>query len=180
METQDSVVTPAYPPVETITPGVDDLDAVGKEVDAALLEIVASLTKTDDDPDQEGLVTSVQKHRALLLKFATLAYMRKPNSAMLLTSIISLVAAMEKAVRDDRKEKAKKEENETNQYSFSQIVESLNAIASGAVVTPTFTLTSFILDPTKSLLDVEETFKPIKPEELVQGNEIVDLEGKVI
>lgn len=161
-------------------PAFDVVDTTGLEVDAALMEIVKTLIKTEDDPEQEDFVTSLQKHRALLLKFATLAYMKKPSSAMMLTGISSLVADMEKAVRNDRKERAKKEENQTNQFSFAQIVESLNAIAKGAVVTPTFELTSFILDPTKSLMDVADGFKPIKAEELAQGNSLVDMEGNAI
>lgn len=187
METTETVpvestapVHPMFAPIQLLNKETDEIDLVGKEVDEALLEIVLSLTKTEEDVEQDTLVTSLQKHRALLLKFATLAYMKKPSSAMLLSSIMSLVGSMEKAVRDDRKERAKKEENESNQFSFTQIVESLNAIAQGAVITPTFELTNFILDPTKSLLDVGVAFKPIKEEELTQGNSLVDAEGNPI
>lgn len=171
---------PKFTEAQLMDPAFDSVDTVGLEVDAALMEIVKNLVKTEEDEEQEGLVTSIQKHRSLLLKFATLAYMKKPSSAMLLSSITSLVAAMEKAVRDDRKEKAKKEENQSNQFSFAQIVESLNAIAKGAVVTPTFELTSFILDPSKSLMEIADGFKPIKSEELTQGNSLVDMDGNAI
>lgn len=173
-------IQPKFTEAQLMDPAFDSVDLTALEVDAALLEIVNTLIKTEEDPEQDDFVTSLQKHRALLLKFATLAYMKKPSSAMMLTGISSLVADMEKAVRADRKERAKKEENQTNQYSFSQIVESLNAIAKGAVITPTFELTSFILDPTKSLMDVADGFKPIKTEELAQGNSLVDMEGNAI
>lgn len=159
---------------------LDDLDAAGREVDTMLIEIVSNLQRKEEDIDQDQLTTSLQKHRALILKFATLAYLKKPTSAMMLTSLIALIGSLEKSVRDDRKERAKKEEGETNQISFNQIIESLNAISQGAVVTPTFNLTSFILDPTKSLLDVENEFRPIRPEELQQGNALVDIDGNPI
>lgn len=165
---------------QLLDPAFDTVDKTGLEVDAALLEIVQSLIKKEEDPEQETLVTSLQKHRALLLKFATLAYLKKPSSAMMLSSLSALMGDIEKAVRADRKEQAKKDENQSNQYSFTQIVESLNAIAAGAVITPTFELTSFILDPTKSLMDVAEGFKPIKATELTTGNALVDIDGNPI
>jgi len=171
---------PKFTEAQLLDPAFDQLDLVGAEVDEALMSIVQAMVRNEEDVEQVSLADSLQKHRALLLKFATLAYMKKPSSAMLLSSITSLVGAMEKAIRDDRKERAKKEENASNQFSFSQIVESLNAIAAGAVVTPTFELTSFILDPTKSLMDIADGFKPIKPEELVQGNTLVDIDGNVM
>jgi len=171
--------TDGFTPVERLDP-LDDLNAAGKEVDTMLLEIIGNLNRNEEDVEQDHLTTSLQKHRALLLKFATLAYMKKPTSAMLLSSLISLVGSLEKSVRDDRKERSKKEEGESNQISFNQIIESLNAISQGAVVTPTFNLTSFILDPTKSLVDIENEFKPIRPEELQQGNALVDIDGNLI
>lgn len=156
------------------------IDQANEEVHDVLLEIVQNLVKCEEDPEQDQLITSLQKHRSLILRFATLAYLRNPNSAKMLESIISLTAAMEKAVREDRKEAAKKIDSENSQISFMQIVESLNAISAGVISTPTFELTNFILDSSKSLTEVCDTFKPIKDTELTQGNGLVDLEGNVI
>lgn len=177
MDTQN--IETEFPPVALLTEE-DSLALATAEVNEALLEIAQTLVKTEDDVEQETLATSLQKHRALILKFATMAYMKKPGSAMLLSSLITLVGAMEKSIRDDRKEKIKKEEGESNQISFNQIIESLNAISQGAVITPTFTLTNFLLDPTISLDSIMEGSAPIKEGELVQGNTLVDIEGNAI
>jgi len=77
-------VHPIFSPAQLLDPAFDTVDTAGVEVDAALLEIVNTLIKKDEDPEQDDFITSLQKHRALLLKFATLAYMKKPSSAMML------------------------------------------------------------------------------------------------
>lgn len=92
-----------------------------------------------------------------------------------------MLAQMEKTIRDDRKEKAKKKENENNALGFSQLMEALGNISSGNIKLPSFDMKDFILDPSKPLIDEEDkSMEPIKLEELEQGNKLVDLDGEPV
>jgi hypothetical protein len=60
------------------------------------------------------------------------------------------------------------------------MLEAMKTISSGAVSLPVFDMTRFLLDPNKSLLDAAKDIAPIKPEELVQGNSLVDIDGNPV
>jgi hypothetical protein len=175
----EPVVVPQ--PVEfSPTPEIDKKHRVDDE---KLNEIFALLGQTlerkEEDVEQVSFVTALQKNRQFLLQYAMRAYMEKPGSASLLEGVTSLLGHMEKAVRDDRKERAKKQENQDNVVSFRQMIEAMSMIKTGALVLPTFDVTSFMPDPNVSLvahLDV----KPINDEELVQGNAVVDIDGNPV
>lgn len=162
------------------TPAVDKKHKVDDE---KLNELFALLGKTlehnEEDVEQVSFVTALQKNRQFLLQYAIRAYMEKPNSASLLEGVTSLLGQMEKAVRDDRKERMKKQENQDNALSFKQMIEAMSMIKTGALVLPTFNVESFMPDPNVSLvahLDV----KPINENELVQGNAVVDIDGNPV
>jgi len=87
-----------------------------------------------------------------------------------------LLAHMEKAIRDDRKERMKKQENQDNKLSFNQMLEAMSMIKTGAIQIPVFDVSSFMLDPSVSLTDGLDV-KPINEAELVQGNQIISIDG---
>lgn len=148
-------------------------------VETILMALKKAIEGTEEDVDQTALVKVIQDNRAFVLEYAMQAYLDNPKNAHLLEGVTSIIAQIEKTVRDDRKERMKKKENENNQVAFSQMLEAMKSISSGAIALPVFDQTDFILDPTKSLLDLVNV-APIKPEELVQGNEIVDLDGQPV
>lgn len=148
------------------------------EVEGVLLLMRDALKKDLEDEDQTKLVDAIQQHRALLLRYAMQQYLSNPKSASLLEGVSSLMGHMEKAVRDDRKEKMKKQDGESNVLHFNQMLEAMKMISANKVAVPSFELASFILDPTKPLIPLTNSnIAPIKPEELVQGNQIVDIDG---
>lgn len=155
----------------------------GEIEDSAVIEVLELLKKSlqedIEDEDQTKLVKAVQNNRTFLLKYAMQAYLKNPKNGELLGSVTSLLAQMEKTVREDRKEKAKKKETENNIVSFNQMLEAMKGISAGTITVPVFDTSFFMLDPNKSLTDNLDV-KPISPEELVEGNAIVDLEGKPV
>ncbi|EBV8434065.1 hypothetical protein NFI00_000158 [Salmonella enterica] len=148
-----------------------------EEVTKVLLNIQQQLARTDEDVDQTYLVDALQQHRSLILNYATMSFVKKPNNPKMLEAVTTLVAQLEKAVRDDRKERAKKKDSEDNKLSFNQMLEAMKQISSGEINIPTFKMDSFMLDPTQSLMTICEGIKPINQEELEMGNQLVDLEG---
>lgn len=170
-----------------ISPFADKLSDLDKkhrtedeEAAAAMQALRKALVLDLEDEDQNKLVEAIQQNRALLLNYAMQQYLAKPSSASLLEGVSSLIGHMEKTVRDNRKEKAKKKEGETNVLAFNQMLEAMKTISSGAVSLPVFDMTGFLLDPNKSLLDAAKDIAPIKPEELVQGNSLVDIDGNPV
>lgn len=161
-------------------PGVSVPTVDTEQVRSVLLNIQQNLARRDDDQDQNYLVEALQEHRTMLLNYATLTYLNRPKDPKLLEAVTGLVAQIEKAVRDDRKERLKKKENEDNKLSFNQMMEAMKQISAGEIVIPKFEMTHFLLDPSKSLLELNNEIKPIKPEELDQGNTLVDLDGNVM
>lgn len=149
------------------------------EVIAIITKMREALVRNPDDPEQVSLVDIVQENRALLLQYAMSQYLLNPKSASLLEGVTSLIAQMEKTVRDDRKEKAKKKENENDMISFNQMLEAMKNISSGKIIIPSFDMSDFILDPGKSLI-MSPDIAPISPEELVQGNALVGLDAEPI
>lgn len=146
-----------------------------EEVTKVLLNIQQQLSRTDEDVDQNYLVDALQQHRSLILNYATLSFVNKPNNPKMLEAVTTLVAQIEKAVRDDRKERAKKKDADDNKLSFNQMLDAMKQISSGAIAIPTFNMDGFMLDPTFSLM--RDDMKPINTDELAMGNELVDLEG---
>ena len=158
------------------TPGPVSNDQMNNVL--ALLQ--KSLVTDLEDEDQNKLVEALQQNRALILKYAMQKYLESPKSASLLEGVLSLLAHMEKTVRDNRKEKAKKKEGESNVIAFNQMMDALKTISSGAVALPAFELSSFILDPSKSLIPAGANITPISPAELVQGNSLIDINGEPV
>jgi hypothetical protein len=189
MDTTEEAVKPVdpTPPPKEISPFADKLSDLDKkhqteddEAAAAMELLRKSLIADLEDEDQNKLVEAIQNSRALMLKYAMQQYLSKPSSASLLEGVSSLLGHMEKVVRDNRKEKAKKKEGETNVLAFNQMLEAMKTISSGAVTLPVFDMSGFMLDPNKSLLEGNKDAAPIKPEELVQGNSIVDIDGNTV
>lgn len=146
-----------------------------------LEQLKMAMDSSPEDVDQETLVKVIQKNRAFILEYAMSAYLDNPKSASLLEGVTQMLAQMEKTIRDDRKEKAKKKENENNALGFSQLMEALGNISSGNIKLPSFDMKDFILDPSKPLIDEEDKgMEPIKLEELEQGNKLVDLDGEPV
>jgi hypothetical protein len=163
------------------TPMVDAKHRIeDAEVESVLLLLQKSLQMDLEDEDQNKLVDAIQANRALLLKYAMQQYLAKPGSASLLEGVTSLLGHMEKVVRDNRKEKAKKKEGEHNVVAFNQMLEAMKSISSGAIAVPVFEIGTFLLDPSKSLLGDNDNIAPIKPDELTQGIQIVDIDGKAV
>lgn len=138
-----------------------------------------ALQKDLEDEDQTKLVEAIQQNRTFLLKYAMQAYLKNPKNGELLGGVTSLIGQMEKTVREDRKEKQKKKDVESNVVSFNQMLDAMKSISAGAISVPVFDTSFFVLDPSKSLvtgLDI----KPISKDELTEGNAIVDLDGKEI
>lgn len=165
---------------------MDDFDSEDKTgpvedpmIVALLEKMKGAIAGTDEDIDQKSLVTIIQENRALLLKYAMGKYLENPKSASLLEGVTSLIAHMEKTVRDDRKERAKKADAQNNVLAFNQMLDAMNKINDGVVIMPHFDMSDFILDPSKTLL-INNDISPIKPEELVMGNSLVDLDGNKV
>lgn len=172
--------TPNQSNEKPAVPAADKTQVMELEVEKALENIRGCLARTEEDPDQRALVDAVQESKALLLNFATLSYIQKPNNPKMLEAITSLIAGIEKTVRDDRKEKAKEKEKEDDKVSFNQMLDAMKEISSGNIQLPSFNIGSFILDPSKSLTATSPTINPITPAELTQGNGLVDLKGEVV
>jgi len=162
---------------ESATPFVDKKRKIDDDnLNEVLALLQQTLTPTEEDQEQVSFITALQKNRQFLLQYAMKAYMEKPGSASLLEGVTSLLAHMEKAIRDDRKERMKKQENQDNKLSFNQMLEAMSMIKTGAIQIPIFDVTSFMLDPSVSLTDGLDV-KPINEAELVQGNQIISIDG---
>jgi hypothetical protein len=149
------------------------------EMIAIMERMRKALQENPEDVDQKELVKVIQENRAHILQYAMGQYLQNPKSASLLEGVTSLIGQMEGAVRNDRKERAKKQDQENNVISFNQMLDAMKGISNGQIIIPHFDMADFILDPGQSLLtriDVD----PIKPEELVQGNELIDIDGNAV
>ena len=162
---------PAKPPKDPAPPSPG--------IETILMALKKAIEGTEEDVDQVNLVKVIQENRAFVLEFAMRAYLDNPKNAGLLEGVTAIIGQIEKTVRDDRKERMKKTENENNQVAFVQMLEAMKNISSGAISIPVFEHTNFILDPNKSLLDLVKV-APIKPEELKQGMEIVNIDGQPV
>lgn len=138
-----------------------------------------ALAANPEDVDQTELIKVIQENRAHILQYAMGQYLQNPKSASLLEGVTSLIGQMEGTVRNDRKERTKKKDAENNIVSFNQMLDAMKGISNGQIVIPHFDMSDFILDPSKTLLTVVDV-SPIKPSELVQGNEIIDIDGNPV
>lgn len=142
-------------------------------------ELRAAMIGTAEDVDQEQMVKMIQKNRAFLLEYAMGAYLDNPRNGELLGSVTSIIAALEKCIREDRKERMKKKDQENNAIGFGQMMDALQNISNGGIRLPVFDFKDFILDPTKSIVNSRE-MEPIKDDELVQGSSLVDIDGNPV
>lgn len=117
------------------------------------------------------LINYIQKQRSLILELMLQSFMNRPDPKMG-DSLNTLMGQMEKSVRDDTKEQLKAKEMETSRETFELFRKSMTAVIDGSIVMPTFGMSSLVLDPMKPLLDPKKA--DIKPEELQQGNILVD------
>lgn len=167
--------------LEEISPPKPKPAVSDDQVEQILLMMKQALVKDLEDDKQTRLVDAVQASRQMLLQYAMQQYLSNPKSASLLEGVTSLIAHIEKTVRDDRKEKAKEKEGESNVIHFNQMLEAMKLISANKVVVPAFNVSAFILDPNKSLIPQgNPEIAPIKPEELVQGNAIVNIDGETV
>lgn len=150
-----------------------------QQMEEVLKRLSNALAPNPEDPEQESLVNVIQESRTFLLKYSMSTYMQNPKNSKLLEGVISLIAGMEKSVRDDRKEQAKKQDKVDDAVSFNQMLEAMKDISSGKIELPTFNIGSFILDPNKPLVSGPDT-DPILPGELTQGSTLVDIDGKPV
>ena len=125
-------------------------DKVGPVEDPLIVELLekmrGAISPNEEDVEQKSLVTIIQENRALLLKYAMGKYLENPKSASLLEGVTSLIAHMEKTVRDDRKERAKKADAQNNVLAFNQMLDAMTKINEGKVIMPHFDMSDFILD----------------------------------
>lgn len=173
MDTPEKPLEPEKKKKEADPADIDKMKVVIEQLREAMVG-------TAEDVDQEALIKMVQKNRAFLLEYAMAAYLDNPKNGELLGSVTSIIAAIEKAVREDRKERMKKKESENNQLGFNQLLDALQNISSGGIKMPVFDMSDFILDPNKSILPPNNTLEPIKDDELVSGNQLVDINGEPI
>lgn len=145
-----------------------------------IVDEIGKTLKDPNDPTQTNFIKALQKHRRMILDVSSKAFILKPNNPKLLDAINSVLTAMEKSVRDDRKEKFKKDESEQNKITLRQMVEGLNKLRLGEIKLPSFGIDNFIMDNTKSLTEVDPDMKKINPEELVTGMQILDFDGNVV
>jgi len=147
---------------------------------AVIEELRQAMVGNEEDIDQTEMVKMIQKNRAFLLEYAMGAYLDNPKNGELLGSVKSIVDALEKSIRDDRKERMKKKENEDNQISFNQMMEALQNMNNGSIKLPTFDFGEFVLDPSKPVMGDKKFFNPINENELDQGIQQLDFDGNKI
>lgn len=143
-------------------------------------ELREAMVGDEEDIDQIAMVKMIQKNRAFLLEYAMGAYLDNPKNGELLGSVTSIIAALERTIREDRKERSKKKENEDNAISFNQMMDALQNMNSGSIKLPTFDFGEFILDPSKSIIGDRKFFNPINEHELDQGIQQLDFDGNKI
>ena len=143
-------------------------------------ELREAMVGDEEDIDQTAMVKMIQKNRAFLLEYAMGAYLDNPKNGELLGSVTSIIAALERTIREDRKERAKKKEKEDNAISFNQMMDALTNMNNGSIALPTFDFGEFILDPAKSIIGDKKFFNPINEHELDQGIQQLDFDGNKI
>lgn len=143
-------------------------------------ELRAVMVGNEEDIDQTEMVKMIQKNRAFLLEYAMGAYLDNPKNGELLGSVKSIIDALERTIREDRKERAKKKEKEDNAISFNQMMDALQNMNNGSIKMPVFDFGDYILDPSKPIMGERQFFNPINEHELDQGIQQLDFDGNKI
>lgn len=168
-------LTPAPPIINTENEVVefeDEEDIPQEDKYMKCVQDIQDIFKKGYSPDNgKRLVDFVQKQRSLILELMLQSFMNRPDPKMG-DSLNTLMAQIEKSVRDDRKEALKAKELETSKETFELFSKSLGAVINGHIAIPTFGMQSLVLDPMKSIMSPDVA--KIKPEELLQGNILVD------
>lgn len=152
-------------------------DASEATVRATLQALFAANQQDENDPNQRALIQAIQKHRGVILDNATAAYLKRPNDPKLLDALNSLIGALEKSVRDDRKERERAKDKEENRASFNQLIEAMTQLNQGMVNIPTWGEGSFIIDMDKELDELLDDQPKIRPDELEVGCISLDFDG---
>lgn len=155
-------------------PPSDDKLKTVQDKDALIAEINKLLKGPQDKEAESTLINTVQRQRNLLLDIAMQTIINKPNNPKLMDSINTILAQIEKTIRDDRKERLKDRELEDNRANFATFVNALTEVSNGKIVMPTYGSGSFVLDPLAPIIRIEDPDDEIKPEEIMQGHHIVD------
>lgn len=160
-----------HPPVKS-----DNRLVQEKQKDELIAQIQKILSGGHSTEGEHTLLNIVQKQRGLILDIATQTFISKPNNPKLLDSINTILAQMEKSVRDDRKERLKDRELEDNKANFATFVNALNEVTAGRLVLPTFESVPLALDPFKgrSVFEPDDPDEEISEEEKFQGRQILD------
>lgn len=151
--------------------------ALDLKVQGILNSIQKSLRPNEEDQEQKTLVEAIQAHRALIVEVATTAYVARSHDPKMLEALSSLLSQLEKSVRDDRKEKAKLQDQQDNKLAFRQVVDALNNLTTGSIPLPDFG-GGFNFDPLNTE-DYADEFK-IKEGELSVGHINLDFDGNSI
>ncbi|UPT53963.1 hypothetical protein [Vibrio phage phiKT1019] len=155
-------------------------DASDDTVRGILQQLFEANRKDEEDPSQRNLVRSIQQLRGLILDNATAAYLKRPNDPKLLDALNSLVGALEKSVRDDRKEAERSKDREENRASFNQLIEAMGQLNNGTISIPTWGEGSFIINMDVELDQLLEDQPKIRDDELVQGQTYLDFDGNPV
>lgn len=157
---------------------VNQNEGLGDYVERVMLLLAEANQQDENDPAQKNLTGAIQKYREMLLNIATRSYLEKPGNPKLLEGLISLLGQIDKSVRDDRKEEAKKVEREDNKVSFNQMVEAMKMITNGTLAAPSWGDAPTWLDASDSDIDLSDI--KIKDAELDLGRIQLDLDGNVV
>ncbi|QDB70388.1 hypothetical protein CF8_0219 [Aeromonas phage CF8] len=145
-----------------------------KTKDELMAQLQTILDKGNTKEAESELIDCVQRNRRLMLDVATATFIKKPSNSKLLDSINTLLAGMEKTIRENRKEKLKDRELEDNKANFGTFINALNEVTSGKLKLPTYAGMALVLDPLKPLteLSIDEQ---INEGELDQGRTEIDI-----
>lgn len=155
-------------------------DASEETVRSVLQALFKANQKDEEDPSQKALIQAIQKHRGVILDNATAAYLKRPNDPKLLDALNSLIGALEKSVRDDRKEAERAKDKEENRASFNQLIEAMGTMNQMNINIPTWGEGSFIVNMDASMEELLEDQPKIRPDELEQGQAYLDFDGNPV
>lgn len=155
-------------------------DASEDTVRSILQALFKANQQDEEDPGQKALIQAIQKHRGLILDNATAAYLKNPRDPKLLDALNSLIGALEKSVRDDRKEREKAKDREENRASFNQLMEAMGQLNQMQINVPTWGDGAFIINMEQEIAEALEDQPKIREDELVQGQIYLDFDGQKI
>lgn len=156
-------------------PPSDDKLKTVKDKDELIASLNAILKGPMGKEEESNLIKMVQRQRTLMLDIATQTFISKPNNPKLLDSINTLLAGLEKTIRDDRKERLRDRELEDNKANFATFVNALNEVTAGKLTIPNYGNMAIVLDPMAPMLGLsDDPDDGIKHDELHQGRQIVN------